>query len=164
MRTDFVAVAFALLLLLPALGRAEPATLIRASELKSAPATDAATLAQLAQDAAVETLERSGGWVRVKAPAGEGWVRMLSLRYNAAASVKTGDSGIAELFNVARTGSSGTQVTTGVRGLDAEQIATAKPDAAQLSRLDGYSASREEALGFAREGKLEAQAVAYPAP
>jgi hypothetical protein len=156
--------ALFLLLWLPALCRAEPATLIRAAELKSAPASDAATLAQLAQDAAVETLERSGGWTRVKAPAGEGWVRMLSLRYGTAGGAPAGDSGIAQLFNVARTGSSGTQVTTGVRGLDAEQIATAKPDTAQLIRLDGYSASPEEALGFAREGKLQAQTVAYPAP
>ena len=111
-----------LLLLAPLLAWAEPATVIRATELKQSPATDAATVAELGENTAVDALERRGGWTRIKAPAGEGWVKMLALRYGSGAA-RAGDSGAAQLFNVARTGSSGTQVTTGVRGLEAEQIA-----------------------------------------
>jgi hypothetical protein len=66
-----------LLLLLPALCWAEPATLIHAAELKRAPATDAETVAQLAANSAVDALERKGGWTRVKAAAGGGGVKML---------------------------------------------------------------------------------------
>lgn len=148
-------------LLLPLLGHAEPATLIRATDLKSEPATDAATLAQLPENAAVETLERQGGWTRVKAAAGEGWVKMLSLRYG---STKRGDSGLAQMFNVARTGSSGTQVTTGVRGLDEEQLAKAQPNAAELAKLNNFAVERKTAAGFAAKGKLASQSVDYPKP
>jgi len=70
-----------LLFLCPLLASAEPASVIRATDLKQAPATDSATLAALPENAAVEALERKGGWTRVKTPSGEGWVRMLALRY-----------------------------------------------------------------------------------
>jgi N-acetylglucosaminyldiphosphoundecaprenol N-acetyl-beta-D-mannosaminyltransferase len=42
------------------------------------------------------------------------------------------------MFNVARTGTSGTQVTTGVRGLDAEQIANAQPNPAELAKQEKF--------------------------
>ena len=153
----------ALVLLFPALALAEPATVIRATELKQSPATDAASVAPLAENARVDALERKGGWTRVKAEGGaEGWVRMLALRYAGAGEAKQGDAGISQILNVARTGTSGAQVTTGVRGLDAEQLANAKPNAAELKKMERYAASRDGAEGFAAKGKLSAQQVDYP--
>ena len=153
----------ALVLLFPALALAEPATVIRATELKQSPATDAASVAPLAENARVDALERKGGWTRVKAEGrAEGWVRMLALRYAGAGEAKQGDAGISQILNVARTGTSGAQVTTGVRGLDAEQLANAKPNAAELKKMERYAASRDGAEGFAAKGKLSAQQVDYP--
>jgi hypothetical protein len=159
--------AFALLvavsLLAPAWCMAEPATVIRATELKRAPATDAENTGQLAENAKVDALQRQGGWTRVKAASGaEGWVRMLVLRYDGAGTAKQGDSGIAQVLNVARTGTSGTQVTTGVRGLDAEQLTNAKPNTAELKKLERYSSNRDAAAAFAERGPLRAQQVSYP--
>jgi len=151
-----------LAVLFPLLGHAEPATVIRATELKSEPATDASTVAQLPENTAVEALDRQGGWTRVKAPSGEGWVRMLSLRYGGPA--RQGDTGVSQLFNVARTGTSGTQVTTGVRGLDEEQLANARPNLAELARMKSFAAGREAAAGFAAKGQLSPSKVEYPAP
>ena len=153
-----------LLLAFPLACAAEPASIVRATELKKDPGTDAATVATLPENTAVDAGERRGAWTRVKAPAGEGWVKMLSLRYGAAGAAKQGDSGVSQLFNVARTGSSGTQVTTGVRGLDADMIKAAKPNAAELSKLDGYSATKEASADFAKSADLKAQSVQYPAP
>lgn len=151
-----------LLLLLPLLALAEPASVIRATDLKQEPATDSATIASLPENTAVDALERKSGWTRVKATGGEGWVRMLSLRYGAAAAAKPGASGTTQLFNVARTGTSGTQVTTGVRGLDAEQIVNAQPNPNELAKLQSFASERPAAETFAAQGKLEAQSVAYP--
>jgi hypothetical protein len=151
-----------ILLLLPAIALAEPATVIRATDLKQAPATDAVTVAALAENTAVEVLERKSGWTRVKVAAGEGWVRMLALRLGGATAAKPGASGLTQMFNVARTGTSGTQVTTGVRGLDAEQIANAQPNAAELAKLEKFAADRDAATGFASEGKLSPTSVDYP--
>jgi hypothetical protein len=153
----------ALLLLAPILCLAEPASVIRATEIKQQPATDAATVAALAENAKVDALERNGGWTRVKAEGGaEGWVRMLALRYAGAGGAQQGDSGVAQILSVARKGTSGTQVTTGVRGLDAQQLANARPNAAELKKMERYSASKEGAEDFAAKGRLQSQRVDYP--
>ena len=137
--------------------------MIRAVDLKQAPASDAATVAALAEQSGVEVLERKGGWTRVRTAAGaEGWLRMLALRYAATGDAKQGDSGIVQLLNVARTGTSGTQVATGVRGLDPEQLRNAKPNAAELKRLQDYRASPDAAAAFAERGRLQPKQVAYP--
>jgi hypothetical protein len=148
---------FLLLFFFPLWCWAEPASLLRPTDLKQEPATDAATVATLAENAAVDAGERRGGWVRVKAGAAEGWVRLLALRYGGPA--KAGDSGVAQVFSAARTGSSGTQVTTGVRGLDEQMLATARPNAAELAKMTQFAATPEAAAGFAAQGKLERRAV-----
>ncbi len=141
---------------------AEPATVIRVTELKKEPATDAATLSELAENTGVDALERRGGWTRVKAAGAEGWVKMLSLRYGTPGAAKQGETGLSQLFNAARTGSSGTQVTTGVRGLEAEQITNARPNAPELQKMRGYAASRDAASQFASQGKLQPHTVEEP--
>lgn len=142
---------------------ADPATVIRPIEVKQAPASDAETVASLEENATVQTGERRGGWIQVKTDAGaSGWVKFLALRFSGGGSEKTGDSGVAQLFNVARGGSSGSQVTTGVRGLDAEDISAAQPDPARLKQMDGYAVNAEEAGRFAAAGPLQAQSVDYP--
>jgi hypothetical protein len=154
---------FLLLLLLPLLAHAEPATLTRASDLKAQPASDAKTVTQLAADAAVDAGERSGGWVRIKTASGaEGWVKMLALKYGGTGGTKRGDSGLTQAINVARTGASGTQVTTGVRGLDETDIQAARPNPAELKKLEGYAESKQGSESFAESGKLQAQRVEYP--
>ena len=147
------------LLFFPLLAAAEPATLIRTTELKKEPAADAAMVVELPENTAVETLERRGGWTRVKTASGEGWVRMLALRFGGPGVAKKGDSGMSKLFNVARTGSSGTTVTTGVRGLDPEMLAKAQPNPAELAKMEQYAVTPQAAAGFAAKGKLQARQV-----
>ncbi|HXM81606.1 MAG TPA: SH3 domain-containing protein [Burkholderiales bacterium] len=154
-----------LLVVLPIVCLAEPAVVIRATDLKQEPATDAPTVAALAENAAVDAGERKGGWTRVKAQDGaQGWVKMLLLRYGGPGTAKQGETGLSQMFNVARTGTSGTTVTTGVRGLDAEQITNAQPNAAELSRMESFAATKEASSGFAKRAKLQAKNVEYPAP
>ncbi|MGH8733288.1 MAG: SH3 domain-containing protein [Burkholderiales bacterium] len=148
-------------LFLPLVAFAEPATLIRPTELKQEPASDSTTVAALAENTSVEALERKGGWTRVKAGSAEGWVRMLALRFGSS-DAKPGDSGVSQLFNVARTGTSGTQVTTGVRGLDAQMLANAQPNPAELAKLKDFAADHGAAASFAAEGSLAAKPVEYP--
>ena len=150
------------LLFLPLLAWAEPATVVRATELKAEPASDAVTVKPLAENTPVDALERKGGWTRVKAAGAEGWVKMLALRYGGPGDTKRGDTGLTQAFNVARTGSSGTQVTTGVRGLDAEQLAKAQPNPGELATLAGFAVDRSDATDYAAQGKLSATAVPYP--
>ena len=150
-----------LLAFLPFVALAEPASVVRPSPLMSEPATDASKVADLPANAAVDARERRGGWIQVRTASGqEGWVKLLSLRYGATA--KAGDSGITQAINVARTGSSGTQVTTGVRGLDDEKIATAQPNVAEFKKLEGFAVPATASAEFAQRGKLQAHSVSYP--
>ena len=152
----------AFLLLLPLAALAEPATLVRSSELKREPATDAAKVADLPANAAVDAGERRGGWILVRTAAGqEGWVKLLTLRYGSG-TAKAGDTGLSQAINVARTGSSGTQVTTGVRGLDDEKISTARPNPAELKKMEEYAVPASASAAFAEQGQLKAQSVSYP--
>ena len=83
---------YLIFLLFPLLCWAEPATVLRDTELKRDPATDSPTVSKLAENAPVDAAERKGGWVRVKAGAAEGWVRLLALRYGGPGAAKQGDS------------------------------------------------------------------------
>jgi len=140
---------------------AEPAAVVRPSPLMSEPATDATKVADLPANAAVDARERRGGWRQVRTASGqEGWVKILALRYGG--SAKGGDSGITQAVNVARTGSSGTQVTTGVRGLDDEKIVNAQPNPAELKKMEGFAVPAPASAEFAQRGKLQAQTVSYP--
>ncbi|MEN6587916.1 MAG: SH3 domain-containing protein [Sulfuricella sp.] len=159
----FSVVWFALGLLFSLSAAAETAVTTRETELKREPFTDAATIATLPSKTAVEVLKRQGGWSQIKSPAADqGWVRMLNLRFGDG-SAKSGGSGLGALFNVARTGSSGTTVTTGVKGLDItkDTIQSASPNPAELKRMHGYSVSKAEALKFASNAHLQKQTVEY---
>jgi len=152
-----------LVALIPLAALAEPASLVRPTELKQSPATDAPKVADLPQNAALDAGERSGGWIKVRTASGaQGWVKLLALRYGGPGVAKQGDTGLVQAINVARTGSSGTQATTGVRGLDDEKISNAQPNPGALKKMEGFAATPDAAEQFAAKGKLQAQAVAYP--
>lgn len=138
----------------------ELAHTVRATELKAKPFSDAATLVSLPERSQVEIVERQGSWTQVKANGKTGWVKMLSLRFGDAQK-KSGDSGLGALFNLATTGSGGSTVTTGVRGLSEENLKNPHPNPQALQQLKRYAAGKQEAQKFARAGKLQPQQVAY---
>lgn len=139
---------------------AESGVLAKAGELKQEPFADAATVAELPAAAPLEVLARQGAWMKVTADGKTGWVRLLSVRLSGAPA-KAGESGLAKAANVALSGSSGTAVATGVRGLDKEQIANAAPNPVEAARLEGYAATDAKVRSFAQAGPLAEQTVPY---
>ena len=158
---------FLLLLLLalpiaPAMAQ-ETGFAVRQSEVKKEPFSDAATVGTLPAKTQVKIVKREGGWMQIESAAAAGWVRMLEIRLGATGGEQAGgDSGVKSLFNLARTGSSGTAVATGVRGLDKEQIQNARPNPVELEKLTGFAAARPDAEQFAAgEPQLKAQTIEY---
>jgi len=142
----------------------ETAYTVRPTALKAKPYTDAQTIDDLAQNARVEIVGRRGSWNRVKVNDKTGWVKMLALRLGETAQ-KSGDSGFKSLFNMASTGGSGSNMTTGVRGLDEEKLHHPQPNPQALETVHGFAVSKEEARQFARTGTLAAVRMDYlPAP
>jgi uncharacterized protein YgiM (DUF1202 family) len=138
-------------------------TLTRAETLRDKPFADARAVTTAASGAKVEIVTRNGAWYQVKTAGKTGWVRMLSVRRSAAAS----GSSISGLANVAsgRTGTGKVTTTTGVRGLDSDDLAAASFDEAQTAKAEGYRVSRKDAEAFAKQGKLSLRDVQpLPAP
>lgn len=139
-----------------------PGTVLRETELKDKPFTDAKTLRKLAPQTALVIVDRQAGWLRVSVSSQQGWVRLLH--------VSSGPSGSAasqqELESFAklatgRAGSGNVVATTGIRGLDEEQLKTAKANPEELKKLEAYGVTKEQAAEYARRHKLEARKVAH---
>jgi hypothetical protein len=157
--------AAVLVLLIPAAYAAETGYTLRATEVKDNPFLDASTLTTLPEKTTVEILTRQGAWMKVKTADGkqQGWIRMLSVRLGSPdQKQQSGGSLLSSLGIGSRPRpSTNSTVTTGVRGFSEEDLANAKPNAAEVEKMKGFAATPEEAAKLAASGKLAATKVAY---
>lgn len=151
---------FATLLMSVAAQAGESGTLIKSDGLRSAPFADAALLATLPVATKVEILKRDGGWYQIKSPQGSGWMRLLSVRRGDAKSTGGELSGLAALAS-GRAGTGKVVSTTGIRGLNEEQLKAAKYDEKQITLAESFLTSRTDAQKFAASAKLAAHPVDY---
>ena len=151
---------------------AEKALVIRPADLLAQPFIDAAKVGPVAANQQVDVLSRQGAWVNVSAGGHSGWVRALNLRLEGAAGsggpARPQQAGerpsVGSLSNPAslfRTNSSGRTVTTGVKGLDEENIRNASVDPAQVQSLAALATTADDARAMASESKLAENKVEY---
>ena len=142
---------------------AENGLIIRAGDLMTEPFIDSAKVGPVAASEPVRMLERRGGWVRVETSGRTGWVRMLNVRLEgAAASLAAPATGRpASALSLLRTGSSGTTVTTGIKGLGEEDIRAASANHAQLDQLGTLAVGAAETRENAKKTGLRESDVAY---
>lgn len=155
----FFAVWPAAMLLVPlsSAGAAEKGLIIRAGDMVAEPFIDAAKAGPLTASQPVTILEKRGGWTNVETGGRKGWVRTLNIRLEAAPRSAGSTGRVASL----RTGSSGRTVTTGVKGLDENDIRNATPDMTQVAGLSSLTVSPAEARDNAMRSNLLEQQVAY---
>jgi uncharacterized protein YgiM (DUF1202 family) len=155
-----------LLMLLPAISfAADKGTALKADTLRSQPYSDAKTAGSLARGERVDILSKQGGWLKVKTAKSTGWVRLLSVKRGTTASSASGQ--VSGALNVAsgRAGTGQVVATTGVRGLSAEELKSAKFNENEIKQLESFEESRTTAQRFASEGGLKATKFSYlPAP
>lgn len=138
----------------------EAGTVIKSSELKAKPFNEASNISVLEASSSVEIISRQGAWMQVKASkGGSGWVRMFNIRTEA--GKQASDGGMDKLGKMYKTGSSGSAVTTGVKGLSAEDLKLAQPNQAELQKMNNYRSNGSDARQFAQQGKLNPQHVEY---
>lgn len=161
MRSILQGVVIAIGLLLPAVVAAtEAGSVMRAADLKAEPFIDAATIAALSAETPVTIVKRQGPWMQVDAAGKKGWMRMLNVRI-AGGGTKSSGNNLAMAANLFRTGSSGTTVTTGVKGLDETDIRGASPDPAQLALLASFAAYPADARANAVASGLKENNIEY---
>lgn len=157
--------AFALLLFACA-AQAEPALTGRATDLLAQPQSDAARRAALSENDKVEVLRRAGAWSEVRTGAGQtGWVRMMHLKpANAAGKQDNAAAGpagaLANLLGSGRKANNAT-VTTGVRGLQEEDLQNARANPGEFRKMQKYAVSHDAAQAFARRSKLAPVQLGY---
>ena len=138
---------------------AETGTVLKSTEVREQPLGSAEVLAKLESQDTVEITARQGAWAGVTTSSGvAGWARILNLRTGSGLPGNDGGNSLVAAF---RTGSSGTAVSTGVKGLSGEQLMSASANHADLQLLDGYAADGNQARQFAAQVPLAAQKVAY---
>ena len=140
----------------------ESGAAIKADELKAEPFRDAKTVGSLAAGDKVDILKKDGGWFQVKTAKGSGWVRMLSIRKGEARKASAG-SEVAGLAGLAsgRAGTGKVVATTGIRGLNEEELKAAKFNEKELTLAESFITSRADAQKFAAKGKLTARRMDY---
>jgi uncharacterized protein YgiM (DUF1202 family) len=142
---------------------AETATALKATEIKAGPYRDAKTIGSLAKGDKVEILARQGGWYQVKSSKGQGWTRMLNIRRGEARTRRL-DTG--ELVGLAsgRAGTGQVVATTGIRGLNEEELKKAKYNESEIEKVESFATTSDKARKFAAAGKLKAQKLDYLPP
>lgn len=139
----------------------ESGTAVKQDDLKAEPFKDAKTVGMVKKGEVVTILKKQGGWMEIKAGPATGWVRVLSVRKGAggagAASEIAGVAGVA----TGRAGTGQVVSTTGVRGLDDQDLKSAKFSEAEIKKAEAAAISAEEAKKFAAQAQLTERQVAW---
>ena len=161
-----------------AMADGDPGIMRRAADLRAAPKDDAQSLISLRAQAPVTRLPgREGAWIQVRTVAGQtGWVHLFDVGSpGASGGAPSGASqagsgalrGLTRLFTPG-SASGGTTVpttTVGIRGLSAEDIASAQPNPAAVAQMEALRQNESQARAFASSASLKSQTVeALPAP
>lgn len=138
----------------------ESGSAMKSDEIKAEPFRDAKKVGVLVGGDKVDILGKDGGWLRVKSAKGSGWVRMLSIRKTSAGKASSNAAGLLALAS-GRAGTGKVVATTGIRGLNEEELKAAQFNAEQITLAESYGVSQAQAQQFAAQGKLKARAMDY---
>lgn len=148
-----------MLLFCASLAQAESGTALKADILRAEPFADAKSAGSMAKNDKLDILEKKGAWLKVKAPKASGWVRLLAVKR--ASSGKSNET--AGVLNVAsgRAGTGQVVSTTGVRGLNEEELKAAKFNEAEISKMETFTVTGDQARQFASSGALKPRKLDY---
>jgi hypothetical protein len=145
----------------PALAKEEAFT-VRPTEIKEQPFSDAVTRVKIAENIKVEVLLRKGSWMQISAPGANGWIKMLSVRFEIGnPSAGKDNSELKSIYNLATTGNSGSTVTTATRSFDDKQFKQNNPNPQSLASMQSFALSKADAQKFSQMGKLQPHSLGY---
>ena len=142
---------------------AESGFTLRSTDLKARPFFDAATVVTLPEKTPVEITTRQSAWMQIRTRDGKsGWVRMLSVRLGDP-NQKPGGGNILSAIGIGNRPRPQTTatVTTGVRGFSEEDLKEARPNPAEVDKMEGFAADAAQLPVFAQNGKLAVRQVPY---
>ena len=136
----------------------EPAVTIKPVALKETAASDSKTVASLPANTTVSLMKREGAWVQLGSGSDVGWAKLFDIRLASAQTAPAKGGGLGEVLGLA-SGQRSASVTTGVRGLDEDQLVKAQPNPQEFQKLVAFQITKEQAQQFAAVGKLTPREV-----
>jgi hypothetical protein len=137
----------------------ESGSALKNDTLRAEPFSDAKMAGSLNRGDKVDILERKGAWLRIKAGKSTGWVRLLSIK-RGEASKSSDASGLLSVAS-GRAGTGQVVSTTGVRGLNEEELKSAKFNEEEVKKMEANSISADAAKKFAAGGGLKTRKQDY---
>lgn len=138
----------------------ETGSAIKADEIKAEPFRDAKAVGSLAAGDKVTIIKRDRGWLMISDPK-KGWVRMLSIRRGSGKSAPGTKASDVVALATGRAGTGTVVSSTGIRGLNEEDLKNAKFDEKELRLAESFSVKKNDAEKFAAKARLKARNVAY---
>jgi hypothetical protein len=138
---------------------AETGCALKADVIRKEPYSDAKKTGDIARGEKLQILGKKGAWLNVKTTKAGGWVRLLSVKRGAASS----GSQVKGVLDVAsgRAGTGKVVATTGVRGLNEEELKNAKYSEVEVKKLESFTITSGQAQQFAKSGGLKAVKFNY---
>ena len=138
---------------------ADAGTALKTDTVRAEPFADAKTVGNINKNDSVDILNKKGAWLQIKTKKTSGWVRLLSVKRGAATASNNGKSVIDVASGRAGTG----QVvsTTGIRGLSAEDLKSAKFNEEEMKKMESHTLSANDGQSFASAGGLNSVKLAY---
>lgn len=141
---------------------AETGSAIKDDQLRAEPFTDAKTVANVKRGETLTILKKQGVWLQVKNTKSTGWVKLLSVK-RAGTGTTTASSNVLKQSS-GRSGTGQIVSTTGIRGLNEEELKAAKFNEAEINAMESYTTSAKDAEQFAKAGQLKKVALAEITP
>ncbi|MDP3744591.1 MAG: SH3 domain-containing protein [Methylotenera sp.] len=137
---------------------AETGSALKKDNMRAEPYADAKISGSFNRGDSLEILKKQGAWLQVKTKKNTGWVRLLSVKRGAATTTNKTAGALAVASGRAGTG----QVvsTTGVRGLNEQDLKAAKFNETEVKTIESYTLSAEQGRQFANAGNLKTIAFA----
>lgn len=147
----------ALVLAGPAGLASEPGQMNRNDSVRDKPFTSGKVVAPVKSGQSLDIQKREGSWYFVTVNGKTGWVPMLSVRR--AKTAAGSSAGSLSKTATGRSASGGVVSTTGVRGLNEEQLKTAAFDERAVATVEKNRATPADAAAFARAGGVQTRVV-----
>ena len=123
-------------------------------ELKETPSIKGNVVGKAAKGN-VEVIDKKGFWVKVKNDSIEGWTKLNNVEIS-----KDSDFSLSNL-NTGREGSGNIVSTSGVRGLDGEDITSAQPDIIEFDKLQSLKVDKSIGNNFMKNTGLSPKQIKF---
>lgn len=132
----------------------ETGSALKADIIRKEPFSDAKKTGDINRGEQLQILGKKGAWLNIKTAKASGWVRLLSVKRGASSS----SNQIKGVLDIAsgRAGTGKVVATTGVRGLNEEELKNAKFNEVEMKKLESYTITSQQAQQFAKSGGLKA--------